>query len=84
MGGLAQNSRAQWVLRIGVLLAIAGVAFWTLYSLDFFVTGGVDGTVRTYACEICGSLEELVVLAERRLVATRRKLTPEERARLLG
>jgi hypothetical protein len=45
MGGSAQNPRAQWILRIGVLLAIAGVAFWTLYSLDFFVTGHVDGRV---------------------------------------
>jgi hypothetical protein len=47
MGGLAQNSRAQWVLRIGVLLAVAGVSFWALYSLDFFVTGGVDVSVPT-------------------------------------
>jgi hypothetical protein len=45
MGGMAQNTRAQWVLRIGILLAVAGVAFWSLYSLDFFVTGGVDGSV---------------------------------------
>jgi hypothetical protein len=45
MGTAAQSSRTQWVLRIGVLLAIAGVAFWSLYSLDFFVTGGVDSRV---------------------------------------
>lgn len=45
MGASAQNSRTQWALRIGVLLAIAGVAFWTLYSLDFFVTGAVTDRV---------------------------------------
>ena len=47
------------------------------------VTGGVDGTVRTYDCEICGDLGKLVELAERRLAATRRVLTPEERGRYL-
>jgi hypothetical protein len=48
------------------------------------VTGGADGTVRTYDCEICGDLGEPVQLAERRLAATRRELTPGERARYLG
>jgi WD40 repeat protein len=48
------------------------------------VTGGVDGTVRTYRCDICGGLGELVRLADRRLAATGRELTPEERARYLG
>jgi WD40 repeat protein len=48
------------------------------------VTGGVDGTVRTYTCEVCGSLDELVALAGERLAATGRELTPEERERYLG
>ena len=48
------------------------------------VTGGVDGTVRTYDCMICGELDELVELAETRLATTRRELTPAERARYLG
>ena len=47
------------------------------------VTGGIDGTVRTYPCDICGGLDELLVLAEQRLAATGRELTPEERARYL-
>jgi WD40 repeat protein len=47
------------------------------------VTGGVDGTVRTYDCDICGDLGELVELAERRLAATRRELTQGERTRYL-
>jgi WD40 repeat protein len=48
------------------------------------VTGGVDGTVRTYACVICGELDELVALADERLAATGRALTEEERERYLG
>ncbi len=47
------------------------------------VTGGVDGTVRTYDCVICGDLGALVELAEKRLAATRRELTPAERTRYL-
>ncbi len=46
-------------------------------------TGGVDGTVRTYECGLCGGLDELVSLAEARLAATRRGLTPDERERYL-
>jgi WD40 repeat protein len=48
------------------------------------VTGGVDGTVRTYRCDICGGLGELVRLAGRRLDATGRRLSAEERERFLG
>jgi hypothetical protein len=44
MESASPNNRGQWILRIGILLAIAVVVFWTLYSLDFFVTGHVaDG-----------------------------------------
>jgi WD40 repeat protein len=47
------------------------------------VTGGADGTVRTYECEICGDLDELVALADRRLAATGSELSAEERERYL-
>jgi WD40 repeat protein len=47
------------------------------------VTGGVDGTVRTYRCDMCGGLGELVRLAGRRLDATGRSLSAEERERLV-
>ncbi|HEX3594072.1 MAG TPA: DUF2254 domain-containing protein, partial [Polyangiaceae bacterium] len=44
----APSLRRTWILRVGVLLAISLVAFWTLYSLDFFVTGRLgDGAART-------------------------------------
>jgi WD40 repeat protein len=36
-----------------------------------FVTGGVDGTVQTYRCPICGHADELIVLARARLAAAR-------------
>jgi len=46
-------------------------------------TVGVDGTLRTYSCEICGGIAHLLRLAERRLAATGRELTPAERRRYL-
>ena len=48
------------------------------------VTGGEDGTVRSYRCELCGGADELMALAEARLAATGRALTPEERDAYLG
>jgi WD40 repeat protein len=48
------------------------------------VTGGEDGTVRSYRCDVCGGLAELVALAERRLAATGRELSSAERERYLG
>ncbi len=38
-----------------------------------------DGTVSVYDCRICGGVSELVTLADERLRATGRELTPEER-----
>ena len=48
------------------------------------VTLEQDGAVRRYVCTVCGSVSDLVALAEQRLATTRRVLTPEERARYLG
>ncbi|HEX4335429.1 MAG TPA: DUF2254 family protein [Polyangiaceae bacterium] len=33
--------RRTWALRVGVLFSVAVVAFWSLYSIDFFLTGKV-------------------------------------------
>ncbi len=44
-------------------------------------TGGVDGTVRTWSCPICGDIDELVALADARLAGTGREATDEERER---
>jgi WD40 repeat protein len=46
-------------------------------------TVGVDGTLRAYACDVCGGTTELLRLAQRRLDATGRTLTPAERRRYL-
>jgi WD40 repeat protein len=48
------------------------------------VTASVDGTLRRYRCEVCGGLEALRDLAERRLRATGRKPTPTEVRRYFG
>lgn len=47
-------------------------------------TFGTDGSLRAYACEVCGGTAELLRLAERRLDATGRTLTSGERRRYLG
>ena len=44
-------------------------------------TGGIDGSVRTWACPICGGIDELVALAGERLAGTGREPTAEERQR---
>ena len=48
------------------------------------VTRTEDGVVSTYDCRICGEIDELLQLADERLAATGRELTPEERALYLG
>lgn len=42
------------------------------------------GKVSSYRCEVCGPLSETVALADERLRATGRELTPEERSLYLG
>jgi WD40 repeat protein len=63
-----------------------GTATSSTFTADgrTIVSGGVDGTVRTFDCDICGGLDELLAIADRRLTATGRELTPEERERYLG
>jgi WD40 repeat protein len=47
------------------------------------VTLGDDG-VRAYVCDTCGGLQALVALADRRLSATGRELSPAQRLQYLG
>ena len=47
---------------------------------DTIVTSGVDGTVRTYRCDICRNGLALIDIASRRLALTGRMLTPAEKA----
>ncbi|HET7514682.1 MAG TPA: hypothetical protein VFJ60_07760, partial [Gaiella sp.] len=50
---------------------------------DAVVTRETNGTVRRWACELCGRLDALVALGEARLRATGRRLSAAERARYL-
>jgi WD40 repeat protein len=43
----------------------------------------VDGSVRAYRCDVCDDLDGLLGLADRRLAATGRELTPAEREEYL-
>ena len=52
-------------------------------SATRIVTSGEDG-VRAYLCNICGNLETLLALAERRLSRTGRVLSPGEQITYLG
>ena len=47
-------------------------------------TVGADGTLRSYRCEVCGGVPELLELAARRLAATGRQLSPAEQRRYFG
>jgi WD40 repeat protein len=79
-----------WFVRTGERLAFLRGNTEPIASAGFdptsrmVVTGSVDGTIRTYRCDLCGGLEQLVALATRRLAATGRKFTPAERKRYLG
>ena len=50
----------------------------------WIVTGGHDGTIRTYRCQVCDGIDDLVTLARARLAITGREFSPRERTRYLG
>jgi WD40 repeat protein len=86
----AANRGGLWDVQTGSNLGRLQGHEGTLTSAAFapdgvtVVTGGVDGTVRTYRCEICGGLDALLALAQRRLADTGRELSAAERERYLG
>ena len=47
------------------------------------LTSSRDGTLRTYTCELCGNIEDLLTTAKARLATLARPLTPAERNRYL-
>ncbi len=47
------------------------------------LTSSRDGTLRTYTCELCGNIEDLLTTANARLATLSRPLTPGERNRYL-
>jgi WD40 repeat protein len=48
------------------------------------LTSSRDGTLRTYTCELCGNIADLLTAANARLAALARTLTPSERKRYLS
>ena len=48
------------------------------------VAASAGDVVSSYECRVCGEIPELLALAEERLSATGRELTPEERELYLG
>ena len=50
----------------------------------YIVTASADGTARTYACDVCGTVYALARLAHARLVHIAVDLTSRERKRYLG
>jgi WD40 repeat protein len=82
-GGLWQISTGRRLLYLrGHNGQLEDVAF----SADgrHIVTASDDGTVRTYSCEMCGSVYQLARLAHNELVHISALLTPRERRRYLG
>jgi WD40 repeat protein len=75
--GAAPTSAIIWNTTSGALLAYLRGHEALLTSASFapstttVLTSSVDGTVRTYLCDVCVGLDGLVTLAERRLAQTR-------------
>jgi WD40 repeat protein len=85
----SQRTAGLWPVESGLLAGYLRGHESPVTTAEFASTGwrvltaSEDGTVRTWVCETCGQIDELLVLAGERLEATGRKLTPEESARYL-
>jgi WD40 repeat protein len=72
-----------WEVATGRLLATLWGSPSTLMDVDFapngraVVAAGFGDAARVYTCDVCGSLDDLLAFADRRV---RRELTPAERA----
>jgi WD40 repeat protein len=79
-----------WQASNGKQLSLLGGHTEPLTSASFshddrrILTSSRDGTVRTYRCELCAGLDELLTLANARLAALSRFLTPAERTRYVS
>jgi WD40 repeat protein len=79
-----------WPISSGKLLTLLYGPTEPLTSASFsadgkrILTSSRDGTVRTYKCELCGGIDELLTLSNTRLAALSRFLTPDERTRYIS
>lgn len=86
----SQRTAALWPTTSGLLAGYLRGHELPVTSAEFgldgrrILTSSEDGTVRTWVCETCGEIDELVGLAATRLAASGRTLTDEERSRFLG
>ena len=82
-GGLWQTSTGRLLFYLrGHTAQLEDVAFAP--DGKHVVTASDDHTVRTYTCDVCGSVYELARLAHKRLVHISALLTTRERKRYLG
>jgi WD40 repeat protein len=76
-----------WVASTGLLLGLLRGPTSPLTAAAFepdstaIVTSDRSGVVRRYVCDVCGSIQHLVALADDRLAATGRRLTSGDRRR---
>jgi WD40 repeat protein len=72
--------------RIFLLRGHTSLLTGALFARDgrTIVTSSRDGTIRSYFCDVCGGLDDLLALADHRLARTSRTLTRDERIRYLG
>ena len=85
----SQRTAGLWPVSSGLLSTYLRGHVLPVTSVSFsqsgwrVLTASEDGTVRTWVCETCGEIPELLMLAGARLAATGRDLTDDERARFV-
>jgi WD40 repeat protein len=80
--GLWDSSTRQRLLLLQADVGRLAAASFDATGLAVLVAGS-DGTLSSYSCEVCGGVADLLALADRRLAATGRELTSEERRHYL-
>jgi WD40 repeat protein len=66
--GSVATGRRVLLLNAGRTRPLVGAAFGGRDG-RVIVTASKDGTIRTYRCDVCGGIDELVALAKRRLMS---------------
>jgi WD40 repeat protein len=86
----SQRTAGLWPMSSGLLRQYLRGHELPVVSVEFastswrILTASQDGTVRTWTCETCGEIPELLALATERLERAGRQLTLDERERYVG